>query len=75
MLSWRASRSERASAVVDRSQLAAVSGDGHYRVPSDGESELVYVVLTEKGQETLEPKEFASKYRVANSPTRVRLGN
>ncbi len=50
----------------------AVSPEGHFR-PARAERELVYVVQTEKGQETLSPEQFAQKYGWKNDPDRVRL--
>jgi WD40 repeat protein len=47
---------------------------GHYRGTLGIEREIVYVVQTAKGQETLTPKEFAKKYSWKNDPKRVRLG-
>jgi hypothetical protein len=54
-------------------QVPAISAEGHYRGETGVEVELVYVVQTEKGQDTLTPAEFAMKYRWRNSPTAVRL--
>ncbi|MDP6635324.1 MAG: protein kinase [Phycisphaerae bacterium] len=51
----------------------AVSADGHYAVSKgvDAEKELMYVVVTDSGQETLTPSQFASKYGWENDPARV----
>jgi WD40 repeat protein len=54
-------------------QYLAVSPDGHYRGPRRIERELVYVVQTDQGQDTLTPEEFAQKYGWKNDPDRVRL--
>jgi WD40 repeat protein len=51
----------------------AVSTDGHYRSSEGIESEIVYVVQTEQGQETLTPAEFSKRYGWKNDPNRVRL--
>jgi hypothetical protein len=51
----------------------AIHADGHYRGSPRVEKELVYVVQTDKGQETLTPEEFAQRYHWKNDPTRVRL--
>jgi WD40 repeat protein len=63
----------RASLVADGKQVAAVSAAGHYRVADEATSELVYVVQTAKGQDTLTPKEFVAKYKFANKPAAVVL--
>ncbi len=53
-------------------QCAIVSPGGHCRCSTpEAESELVYVVQTEKGQETLGPDEFGEKYGWSNDPKRV----
>jgi WD40 repeat protein/serine/threonine protein kinase len=51
----------------------ALSASGHYRGPAGIESDLVHVVQTASGQETLSPAEFARKYQWKNEPERVRL--
>jgi WD40 repeat protein len=51
----------------------AISPEGHYRGTPGVERELVYVVQTDKGQETLTPQEFEQKYHWKNDPDRVRL--
>ncbi len=63
----------RASVVVDGKQVAVVSAVGHYRVADEATCELVYVVQTAKGQETLTPKEFVAKYKFRNNPAAVVL--
>jgi WD40 repeat protein len=63
----------RASVVADGKQLAAVSATGHYRVADEANCELVYVIQTAKGQETLTIKDFAAKYRFKNNPAAVVL--
>jgi hypothetical protein len=50
----------------------AVSPDGHYRGWPEVEKELVYVVETDRGQETLTPKEFEKRFGWKNDPERVR---
>lgn len=50
-----------------------LSADGHYRGTPRVERELVFVVQTDQGQETLTPEEFATKYGWKNDPERVRL--
>jgi WD40 repeat protein len=57
----------------EKEQVPAVSADGHYRGEPGIEAELVYVVQTEKSQETLTPAEFASRFKWRNNGTGVRL--
>ena len=52
-------------------QHLAVSPDGHYRGTPRVEWELVYVVQTDRGQETFTPEEFAQKFGWKNDPKRV----
>jgi WD40 repeat protein len=61
----------RGSIIPDGKQVAVVSTTGHYRVADEVACELVYVVQTAKGQETLKPGEFATRFRFANKPTAV----
>ena len=63
----------RATVVADGKQVAVVSAAGHYRVADEATCELVYVVQTAKGQETLTPKEFVAKYKFRNTPAAVIL--
>ena len=53
------------------SQYAVVSPDGHYRGPPGVEDELVYVVQTDQGQETLTPEDFSNNYHRTNDPKRL----
>ena len=41
-----------------------ISPEGHYRGSPDVEKEIVYVVQTDRGQETLSPEEFAKIIRL-----------
>jgi len=50
-----------------------VSAAGNYRVADEVACELVYVVQTAKGQETLAPKEFVAKFKFRNTPAAVVL--
>jgi WD40 repeat protein len=63
----------RGTVVVDRKQLAVVSGTGNYRVADEATCELVYVVQTAKGQETLTPKDAREKFKFRNAPASVSL--
>jgi WD40 repeat protein len=51
----------------------ALTPDGHYRGSPAIEREIVYVVQTETGQDTLTPADFAKKYGWKNEPERVQL--
>jgi WD40 repeat protein len=51
----------------------ALSADGHYRFTGNEQSQLVYVVQTATGQETLTPEEFATRYHWKSKPDKVRL--
>jgi hypothetical protein len=52
-----------------------VSAAGHYRasLPNEVFRQIVTVVETAQGQETLSPAEFAKKYGWKNDPAQVRL--
>lgn len=52
---------------------ALIAPDGRFRGNARLETELVAVVLTDKGQETLDLEEFARKFGWKNDPTQVRL--
>jgi WD40 repeat protein len=54
-------------------EALAVSATGHYRCTPGVERDLVYVVQTDAGQQTLTPDEFARKYQWKNDPNQVRL--
>jgi hypothetical protein len=62
-----------ATVVAEKDQLACVSADGHYRVPNDADTELVYVALTREGMDTFAPREFARKFAWKNIPARARM--
>ena len=53
----------------------SISAAGHYRssVPNEVSRQIVYVVETAAGQETLSPADFAKKYGWKNDPEQVRL--
>lgn len=46
---------------------------GHYRVKAADEVEVVYVIQTDKGQETLTPAEFEKRTGWKNDPSKVGL--
>src|SRR5262249_36952434 len=54
-------------------QGLALSPDGHFRGAQGIERELVYVIQTEKGQETLTPEAFGKRFGWKNDPDRVRV--
>lgn len=54
-------------------QYLMLSPEGHYKATPDIERDLVYVVHTDQGQETLTPEEFSRRYGWKNDPSRVRL--
>jgi WD40 repeat protein len=54
-------------------QWVAISPDGYFRGSPGVEQELVYVVETDQGQETLTPQEFTDKYGWENESDKVRL--
>jgi WD40 repeat protein len=55
-----------------RADLTGVVGpEGHWRGAPGLEKELVYVVQTERGQETLAPEAFAKKYGWQNDPSKA----
>ena len=71
---WSAANGQiQTTLVADGEQLAAVSAEGHYRVASEKETELVFVVLTKTGMDTLSPAAFAEKYAWKNNPALARV--
>jgi WD40 repeat protein len=50
-----------------------ISAGGHYQGPEGIEDEIVYVVQTDKGQETLRPAEFAKRFSWKNDPSQALL--
>jgi WD40 repeat protein len=52
-------------------QFALISPEGHFRGTPGVEKELVYVVQTDAGPETLTPDEFAQRYGWKNDPEKV----
>jgi WD40 repeat protein len=51
----------------------AISPEGHYRGSPGVEHDIVYVVQTKDGQQTLTPKQFEENYGWKNDPSRVRI--
>lgn len=58
--------------LAEEKQVIAVHFNGHYRAPN-AEAELVYVLQTYKSQDSYTPSQFASKFKLKNSPARVKL--
>jgi WD40 repeat protein len=58
----------RATVVADRKQVAVVSATGNFHVADEHTCELVYVVQTNKGQETLAPEAAVAKFKFRNAP-------
>jgi WD40 repeat protein len=61
------------TAVLWRQGTLVLSADGHYSGPPALEEELVYVIETERGQETLSPNEFRQRFGWKNDPGRAQL--
>ena len=74
---WDAATAQlRGVLLCDPSGVVSVMPDGHYKADQAAtEADLVYVVLTEKGQDTLPPAKFAAKYKWKNQPNVVKLTN
>jgi WD40 repeat protein len=58
---------------LPESRYLTVGPDGHYGGSVRIERQLVYVVQTEQGQETLSPEEFTKRYGWKNDPEKVHL--
>jgi WD40 repeat protein len=58
---------------LSEAMTLAVTPEGYYRASPRTERELVYVVQTDRGQETLSAEEFAKVHGWKNDPDRVRL--
>ncbi|HVC96797.1 MAG TPA: hypothetical protein VND64_24170, partial [Pirellulales bacterium] len=58
-----------------QSRSLAVSAEGHFRASPRTDEELVYIVQTDEGQDTLSPREFDEKYEWKNDPARVGLAS
>jgi WD40 repeat protein/serine/threonine protein kinase len=72
---WRSQSGDPSVAIVLLgTEILHVSPSGHYRTTPglDADKELVYVVQTDQNQETLTPREFASKYGWKNDQQKVR---
>ena len=58
--------------LAEEEQIVAVAADGHYRADGAG-TELLVVAQLDKGQETLTPAAFGTKFKWKNSATQVKL--
>jgi WD40 repeat protein len=54
-------------------QAVVVSADGHWLGTRGAEKEIVYVIQTAAGQETLTPREFYKRFGWKNDPSKVVL--
>jgi len=72
---WDATTGKRLARIrmVSQGEGMVVSAEGHYILSGLSDSQIVYVVQTGQGQETLTPAEFSKKYGWKNDPGRVRL--
>jgi WD40 repeat protein len=73
--SWEAASGALISTLVGSGpRITTISGEGHYRVlPTDADPDIVYVVQTFGGQETLSPADFLMKYRFKNQPIQAKF--
>jgi WD40 repeat protein len=62
----------RFTVIAERDQIVAVNAEGHHRCPESVEEEFIAIVMTDKVQETLPLKEFATKYGFRNVPANVK---
>jgi WD40 repeat protein len=61
--------------LAEPEQLVGISADGHYRGESPALDRLVYVVQTEKGQDTYTVADFAGKYAWKNNSAQARFAS
>jgi WD40 repeat protein len=59
--------------LLNESEWLAIGPEGHYRSGSKPPRDLVYVVQTAEGQETLSADQFAKEFQWQNDPERARL--
>jgi WD40 repeat protein len=59
--------------VMDKDQVGAIHAEGYHRVANEKETELVCVVLTAKGMDTLTLSRFAKDYVWKNNSARARM--
>ncbi len=58
--------------LAEAEQIVAVSADGHYRADAGG-TELLVVAQLDKGQESLTPAAFGTKFKWKNTAAQVKL--
>ncbi len=63
----------RGTIVHDVNQIIAIANDGHYKSVPGLEANLVFIVQTNKSQDTYDLKTFVGKYGWKNNPAAVRL--
>lgn len=69
VLFWNPQSKFRQGAIVGTDQwLAAITAKGHFAATPSVDNDLVYIALTDKGLETIDPKTFASKFAWKNNP-------
>jgi serine/threonine protein kinase/WD40 repeat protein len=70
---WRAATGDPLVSVtlLEKGQRLLVGPDGHCQATAELVADLVYIVQTEAGQETLTPDEFSKKYGWKNDPQKV----
>jgi WD40 repeat protein len=73
--SYQVDGTPHAALLTLRDCTLAISANGHYRgtPQAAADCEVVYIVQTDKGQETLSPAEMERKYGWKNDPKQVRL--
>jgi len=59
--------------IADDDEIIAISADGHFRAEGKGVDELICVVQTEKGQDTLTAEEFEKAYKWKNNPAQTKF--
>lgn len=63
----------RTTAYLAGQQHVSISAEGHWSGSPGVEKELIYLVLTEKGQEKFEPAEFEKRFGWKNDPAKVQF--
>ena len=63
----------RGTMISDGKQIVSVSTEGHFKIAPDLESELIYVIQTDKSQDILDLKAFQTKFGWRNNPAAVKL--
>ena len=62
----------KATMIVAGKQLITIGMDGHYKAPFDVDADLVYVVQSDKSQDTIDVKAFPAKFAWKNTPALVK---